>query len=461
MQLQAQETWSLKQCVEYAMENNLSIKQSDLRAQIAHHNQTQAKLNLLPTLNGSATHGYNWGQTIDPFTNQFATTRVRTNSLGVQSQLTLFNGFQRINQIKKSNYDFMASVADADRVKNDVALNIANAYVSVLFAQDLLEIAENQLEISRLQRERVSQLVITGNLPKSNRLDAEAQEALDEATLVQRENDLQLAYLSLYQILQLDPSQSILVEEPEMLEVSSSFLTEKPSGIYEMAVEDLPQIKAAKYRVKSAEKNLDIAQGGTLPRLTASGSYGSGYSGNNRILRDGAVPDDSSQVSLGFVQGQEIVLSQPQFGDEDFKTKEFGDQLTDNLNQSLSFSLVVPLFNGYSSRTAVKQAKLNAAISNYDLQLAKNTLKQDIQRAYADAKAALKSFEAAKKSKAAAEEAFKYADIRYTQNLINQVEYSDAKVRLANAQLEQSRSKYDFIFKVKVLEFYKGQNISF
>ncbi|TXC75631.1 TolC family protein [Luteibaculum oceani] len=454
--------WSLQECIDYAMKNNIAIKTSELQTQISEYSKTQAKLDLLPSLNASGTHGYNWGQTIDPFTNQFATRRVRTNSVGISSQVTLFGGFQKLNQIKKSEYDYKAAKASADQQKNDVALSIANFYVNVLFAQDLLEIAENQLEISQLQKDRIKKLVEVGQLPKSNLLDAESQLALDEATMVQRENDLALAYLSLYQVLQLQPDMKIEVEEPELLEVSSSFLSQNPLEIYKTAVENLPQIKASEFQVKSAEKSLDIAQGAALPSITARTSYGSGYSGNNRVLRSDADPTLAIDT-IGIVANsmEEVVAPRIEFQDSDFRTKNFSDQLNDNINYSVSFSLVIPLFNGYGARTAVKQQRLNAQISNYQLQQTKNTLLQDIERAYADAKASLKSYEAAKKSKDAAEEAFKYADIRYTQNLINQVEFSNAKVRLSNALLELSRSKFDFIFKVKVLEFYKGEQISF
>lgn len=458
---EAQDKWSLEECIKYAMDNNIAIKQSQLQTEIASYSKQQAKLNLLPSLNGSGTHGYNWGQTIDPFTNQFATKRVRTNSIGVSSQVTIFSGFQRVNQIKQSNYEYLASLSDAEKQKNDVALSIANAYVTVLFAKDLLQIAQNQLEISKLQKNRIKQLVDVGQLPKSNALDAESQLALDEASLVQRQNDLDLAYLSLYQILQLDPSNAIQIQEPPMIEVSSSFLNLSPFNIYQTAKENFPQIKATEYRVKSAEANLSIARGATVPRITASGSVGSGYSGNNRVIRDDANPSLSVE-RIGFTEtGSNVFTERLNFADSDFNTKRFEDQLNDNLNQSLSFSLVIPIFNGYSSRTAVKQSKINTQISQYQLQQTKNNLRQEIERAYADARAALKSYEAAKKAKEAAEESFKYADIRYSQNLINQVEFSDAKIRMANAELELSRSKYDFVFKVKVLDFYKGENISF
>ncbi len=454
--------WSLEECINYAMENNIAIKTSELQTQISEYGKKQAKLNLLPTLNASGTHGYNWGQTIDPFTNQFATRRVRTNSIGLQSQVTIFSGFQRVNQIKQANYEYYASLSDAEKQKNDVALNIANAYVTVLFAKDLLQIAKNQQEISELQKDRIAKLVDVGQLPKSDLLDAESQLAADEASLVQRQNDLDLAYLSLYQILQLDPSNAIEIEQPEMLDVSSSFLSESPFSIYQSASKELPQIQASEFRVKSAETGLAIARGATLPRLTASGSVGSGYSGNNRVLQDDATPSLSIDT-IGFTadNGTGVVAPRFTFEDEDFVTKNFQDQLEDNRNQSLNFSLIIPIFNGWSSRTAVKQQKLNTQIAKYQLQQTKNTLRQEIERAYADARASLKSFEAAKKSAEAAEEAFKYSNIRYTQNLINQVEFSNAKVRPSNAQLELSRSKYDFVFKVKVLDFYKGQNVSF
>ena len=454
--LVAQEKWSLEKCVEQALNNNLQIKQSRISSDIAKTRYHEAKLDLLPTVNAQAIHGYNWGQTIDPFTNQFATNRVRNNSFGVSSSITLFGGFQKWNTIKSNKFEFLASQADVRSTQNQVALSVANAYLQVLLAEEFTGIAVQQLEQSQAQFNRIEKLVEVGQLPISSLLDVKAQKANDELNLVNQKNQRDLAYLQLYQLLQIEEGKSFVVKEPDLDALSFSLMQQSPNEVYETALDEMPQIEAAEYRHMGAEAGVDASLGAFAPRITMNGSYGTGYSGANRIPAGTA---DTSLVPFGFTEtGDQVFVPDVSFSR--FETKDFGDQLDDNLNQSLSFSLVIPIFNGNKTRYGYKRARMNNAQSHYQLIEAKNQLKQDIQTAYQDALSALKSFEASKEAVEASEQAFQNAQTRYDQNLINAVDYNDARIQFVQARSDLARAKYNYVFKVKVLDFYKGEDLT-
>ena len=452
-----QEKWSLQKCISYAKENSIEAKQAYINVEQSKLANTQSKLNMLPSLNFQGSHGYNWGQAIDPFTNQFATKQVRTNSLGISSSITLFNGFQNVNSAKSAKYSYLASVEDSKRSINNLSLNVANTYLQVLFGKEFVTIAKNQVEMSQIQRDRIAKQVEVGQLAKSNLLDAESQLARDESALVSRENDLSLALLNLKQLMQLDASENVDIVELDLNTVKVNMLQDKASTIYEIASETMPEIKSAEYRLESAKMSRNVANGSRSPRLTLTGSYGTGYSGNNRqpIGDPTIVPQE-----FGYTASGETVFVPNVEYNEGFQTKSFENQVKDNLNQSLTLSLTIPLFNGYSSTTNYKREKLNYELSQLSLKQEKNTLRQTIQTSYNDALAAYRQYLASEKALNAQQESFTYTQLRYEQNISNQVEFSNAKLLLANSAAELSRSKYDFIFKVKVLEFYKGNELS-
>ena len=452
-----QEKWNLEQCISYAKENSIEAKQAFINVEQSRIANTQSKLNMLPSLNFQGTHGYNWGQAIDPFTNQFASTQVRTNSLGLSSSLTVFNGFQNVNSAKRAKYNYLASIEDSKRSINNLSLNIANTYLQVLFGRELVTIAQNQVEISAIQRDRIAKQFAVGQLPKGNLLDAEAQLARDESSLISRENDLSLAILNLKQLMQLEGDKKLEIEDLDLSDVKVVMLQDKVSAIYEIAEESMPEIKSAEYKLESAKMSRRVALGTMSPRLTLTGSYGTGYSGNNReaIGEPTIVPQEFGRTTSG-----EAVFVPNTVYRDGFQTKSFENQVKDNLNQSLTLSLTIPLFNGHSSNTNYRRERLNFEASELSLKQEKNTLRQTIQTSYNDALSAYRQFVASEKALNAQEEAFTYTKLRYEQNISNQVEFSNAKLLLANSAAELSRSKYDFIFKVKVLEFYKGNELS-
>lgn len=455
----AQEVWSLEKCIQYAKDNNIQIRQTELQADLQKRVELQSKARFLPSVNGQASNNYNFGRTIDPFTNQFVENKTVSAQAFLSSNLNVFNGFQNWTGAAQAHYDHLASIKDIETRKNDISLSIATAYLQILFGKELVKNAENQLEITKLQRDRISRLVNAGSLAESNLFDIEAQFARDELQKVNAENNLNLYYLQLFQYLQLDISTEIEVQVPGNIAIDGSGILAGADDVYKAALDIMPELQAQKLRLKSAEYGLKYAYGSMSPRLSLSASYGSIYSGNNKA---GVGQPTTILVPFTIVDGNNnsYTFYNPQTGYDSYQTKSVGTQFKENVNKSIGFSLTIPIFNNLSTNTAIKRAQVNNLNQKLQLDAAKNTLQQTVQRAHNDAVSALKQYQAAEKLVIAQKESFKYADIKYQQSLINLVEYTDAKIKLSNAENDLIRAKYDYIFKSKVIDFYQGKQLS-
>lgn len=449
--------WGLEDCISYALENNIQVQQSEISQQISQQDVKASKYNLLPDLNGFASHGWNFGQSIDPFTNQFATTRVRNNSFSLSTNFTIFNGFRKYNTIKRNNAQLKAAGYDLERMKNDISLNVANAYLRILFNKEVVKNANNQLNVTQIQIDRISKQVEAGSLPEGALKDIEAQKSTEELQKVNAENDLRLSKINLAQLLRLENVEEFEVGSPDLSSFQEVSRLISTSALYATALEVMPQVKSAEYNLYSAEKSTAIARSAYYPSLSFRGSLGSGFSGNNREF---AGNSDTLILPTGdFTEiGNESVLREtfiPIFDD-----KSFGDQLGDNFNRSISFSLSIPLFNGMTSRTNVQRAKLQFRNAELALENVKIQLRQDIETAHNDAVAALKRYQAAEKSVSALEISFKYIEKRFNVGLINSFEFNNEKNRLNNARSELLQAKYNYIFSTKVLDFYQGKALT-
>lgn len=454
-----QSTWTLQQCINYAVENNIQVNQSELNVEMANQQLIQARASALPTLNGFGSHGYNWGQRIDPFTNLFATSRVRTNSLGLSSSITLFNGLQTLNNMKQSKFDLLAGRYDVEKMKNDIAMNLATNYLQILFNEELKDIAEKQVQVTRLQLQRLESLEAQGQIALGRVLDMRAQLANDEVNLVNAQNQVDLSYLSLVQLMQLDASAAanFKIAKPDLSAIDPVELQNTPGQVFDQASRVMPEVKSAETSLQSAEAGLSSAKGLRYPRLTLTGSYGSGYSGLSMIPTGN--PTLSDPILIGFTGSNESVFTQqPVY---EFVTKPFSDQIRDNINQSLSFSLSVPIFNGWSTSANVKRARIAYENARYNLKNTQNTLERNIRQAFADGQAAYKRYMASENAVKAMRESFKFAEVQYNQNMITNVEYRDASNKLYSAESDAIRSKYDYIFRVKIIDFYQGKSLSF
>ena len=455
--LAQQKVWNLEECISYALENNIQVQQNEISQEIANENLKGSKYRVLPTLNGFASHVYNFGQTIDPFTNSFATSQVRSNSFSLSSSFTVFDGFQNINSIKRDQALLEASKFDLERIKNDISLNIVNAYLQILFNQELLKNTENQLSVTSIQIDRIDKQVKTGSLPEGALRDIEAQYATEELQKINAQNQLGLSLLNLAQLLRLENADDFDIVYPDLSSFQGVADLLSTSALYATAVEIMPEVKSAEYNLYSAEMSKRLSRGGYMPTLTLRGSIGTGYSGANREL--------VGFNNLGFFPNGEITTG----GDTVLsfmrstitRNKNFGDQLVENRNHSVGFNLNIPLFNGMAVRTSVQRAKLQLQSAELNLENAKLVLRQNIESAHNDAVAALKRYRAAEKSVDALNTSFKYTQERYNVGLLNSFEFNTEKNRLNNAESELLQAKFNYIFSTKVLDFYQGKPITF
>lgn len=462
--LRAQEAWNLERCISYALEQNLTVQQSRLNVDQAEIGLEQNRLGMLPNLNAGASHGYNWGQRIDPFTNQFASQRVQTNNLFIATNLDLFNGFSKVNAMRQSREELQASQYDLNRIRNDISLQICLAYLQVLLARENIRTGTNQVAITQEQIDRIQSMVNAGAMPIGSLYDIQAQLAQEELTLVTAQNAETLALLNLTQLLQLPREQAANFDilAPDLSAQGAAMIDLSAYDVYIKARSSMPQVLAAEARRRSALYGLEAARGRLMPSLTMSAAIGSGYSGANRERIGNGT--NLGFIPIGQVVGtgaQVVTLSeQIAFGEGDFRTKRFGDQLEDNFNQNLTLNLSIPIFNGNQARAAMRNSRIRLMNADVQYEQVTNQLRFEIEQAYTDARAALNTYVANQKAVTALEEAFKYATVRYEQKVINAVDFNTTKTQYNNAQIGLIRAKYDFIFRTKILDFYMGNPIT-
>lgn len=451
--------WTLQQCIEYALKNNIQIRQNLLNQKMAEATLLQSKAQVLPSLNGNISNSYNNGKKVDPFTNQFVTGDwTQSQNFSLTASVTLFGGFQTLNSIRQNRLDLQASQQDLLKMQNDISLNIASAYLQILFARELLASARSQAEITRLQEERTRKMVDVGNLPKGNLFDIQAQLASEELNIVNAENNLSFSLLSLSQLLNLDTLQGFDIVRPEINMPADGMANTTAGVIYESALTRQPEIKSAELKVLSAQKGLAIARGGHLPRLSLSASYGTGYSGASK---DYGLPTFSGFAPNGSMTSAGDTVLEPIFNyNSNPPVTPFNTQLNNNLNRSIGLYLTVPIFNNLQTYTAVTRARINEENSKLALQLQQDNLRKNIQQAYNDAQASLRKYYATEKAVKAMEESFKYMDQKYTVGMVTGTDYNEAKNRLSKAQSDLLQAKYDYVFKLKVLDFYQGKPIT-
>lgn len=455
--LQAQKVWSLMECVDYAQKNNISIRRSSISSEIAEVNMNQSRFALMPTLNSSAGRNWNYGFNIDPYTNDITNKEVFSDNLSLNSGLTLFNGFQLRNSLQQSKLEYLASQSDVQKIRNDISLNVVSAYLQVLYAKEQLKVAEARRDQALKQKERIQRLYDAGIGVQGNLLDADAQLATEDLTVITAKNQLEMSRLGLVQLLQLNDVENIEVEDPQVQIPDAVIASKTPDEIFALAMNSLPEIKAAEIRLRSAEKGIAVAKGGYSPRLTAFGQLSTFYASSAKRITGfdtlAFVPNGSFTLS-GEPIYQFLILPSTE-------TSPYGSQFDQNLNKAFGFSLNIPLFNGTNVRSGIKRAKLNAENSQLAYEAARNQLLQSIRQAHADMRAAKTRYDASVGSVAAFEAAWQYAQKRYDAGLINALEYITTLNNLTRVRIDLLQAKYDYIFRLKVLDFYAGNAITF
>lgn len=454
----AQQVWTLDKCIEHALTNNISIKQQLLQVDANKAALLQSKLNLFPSLNAGAQHGYNYGKTVDRYTNQFASSSVQSDNFYLGSQLTLWDGFQKVNQMKQNKVELEASRYDTDKFMDDISLNIATAYLQILYFREVLRTAQNQLDISQQQTERLVKMVEAGASAQGDLYIIQAQLASANVSVVDARNNLDLAYLTLAQMLDLPSTEGFEIEIPDLEIGKQTALVANPEQVFLYAIETQPMIKSAELRVKSSEYGLMLARGAQSPTLSMSASLATGYSGAAQMLDDTM----TKIIPIGYtmLNGMPAELVYSSYLYSTYKDKPFGDQFSDNINRSLNFNLSVPIFNGWATRSAISRARINVENSKYNLDQSKLQLRKTIQQAYADAHGALDKYQASLAGIDAAKESFRFAEQKFNVGLMNSVDYNNARKEYEQADSDMIRAKYEFIFKSTVLDFYMGKPIT-
>ncbi len=430
----SQKVWTLKDCIEYALDNNIQIKKSELTAEINKASLLQSKLDLIPSINGATSFTFGSGRT-DNGNLEYVITDSKSASFSLSSGVTLFNGFQKYNTIKQYQYNYLASKYDSDKMRDDISLLLAQNYLNVLFSMELVEQAQAQLDVTEQQIRNTQKMVEAGTLPKGNLLEIQSQFASEEVTLINAQNRLNLAYLDLLQLLELPATDDFMIEKP-VLSIGSEMNLLPTEQIYGISVTQLPQIKSAELRFKSASKGLAIARGSRSPSISATAGWGTSYNDQNRIIDFSTEPP----TDLGL--------------------KPFRDQYKDKQSKYLRFSLNIPVFNGFATSSNIARAKIAEKTAEYDLQLSKNTVRKNIEQAYSDALAAYKTYNASIKSVASFQESFKYMEQKFNVGMENSLNYNVAKMQLTSAQSQLLSNKYDYIFKSKILDFYMGNPLT-
>lgn len=418
------QVWSLEKCVSYAMENNLNIKQTKLSVDLAEVDKSDANYSRLPSLNGQASNTHTYGRAINPLTNSYVPQDVNSINLNANSNVTLFNGFQRTNNYKSAVLNVEAEKQNFEKTKNDIALNVINAYLNVLFNQELLVVAKEQLEVTKLQLDRAQKNASVGNATEGDVLNIKSQVANDELNVTNAQNNLDIAKLNLIQLLDRDPAEAFEVEKPanvdQYLTVSSPASMKE---VYENASNNLPDIKLLEFRYKAAQRSLAAAKGALYPRLTAGAGLSSDYA--------------------------------------DLNPTSFNNQMKNNFGQFYQFSLSIPVFNGLSARNNVKRANLQLQNAEINKKNAELTLSKNIQQAIADLRAAQKKYESTFRSTQSLKEAFVYSQKRFDVGLINAIDYNLSKTNLAKSEADLIQAKYELLFRAKLLDFYNGKALTF
>jgi outer membrane protein len=449
--------WSLEECIAYGLTNNIQVKQTQLNTDLSHVNFVQSEANLLPSLNGNAAHSYNIGRAVDRFTNEFADKQVLSQNLSLSTDVTLFSGFQNINSIRENRYSYLASKYDVDKMKNDVSLNIATAYLQTLYTMDAVINARNQMGLTMAQVNRTKQLVDAGSVAKGVLLDIQAQLASEELNLTEAQNQYDISILSLTQLLNLPSSEGFTIVKPDLTTVGESLLAATPGQIYNSAVSNLPEVKSAEFKLKSADKGVDVAWGGLSPRLIFSASYGTGYSGaSQRIVGSPAI---SYAPNGSFTSGGDTVFAP--FISNNYEKIPFSDQYRDNVNKSFGFYLTVPIFNRFQTKSSIDRARIQKMNAELTIEATKLQIMKNVQQAYADANAGLKKYTSSLKALEATEESFKYTEQKFNVGMVNSTDYNTAKNNMSKAQSNLLQAKYEYVFKAKVLDFYQGKPLKF
>ncbi len=457
----AQEVWSLEQCINEAQSKSINVQQSRLSIQSAEINLEQDKMSRYPNLNASSTLNLSSGRFIDPTSNEFQTTTSFLNSWNLNSNVLLYSGGRVKNSIKKDKMDIEAARLNTAQAEQDIALQVAQSYLNVLLADEQLKSSQQRLEMSNLQLEQTLKLINAGALPKNNRLDLDAQISREQQTVVVAQNAYDIALMTLKQIMFIDLDEDISIEKPEELTVPDVNLDAMIlNDLYQTSYNTQPRIKAGAIEMESAQLSEEIAGSTKLPTISAFAGVSTNYSNRAKIFEEDPNPELVEIPFVGVLNGVETTGTTyaASFGYTE-KNYPYHNQLWDNLGQNIGLSISYPIWDNKLTKSNIERAKIQTESIRLRNEITQQNLKVEIQNAMANAKASKKSYESALATVSSLEAAYENTQKRYKVGSSNSFELTTAKNNLAMAEVEVIRSKYDYLFRLKILDFYQGKDI--
>ncbi|MFW5820480.1 MAG: TolC family protein [Bacteroidota bacterium] len=425
---QGDDVWTLERCINHALQHNIDLKRQELQKGLAEKDYRQEMYNILLGMGAGVEHQLSTGRSLNLEKYEWEDRSKQQGSAGIRADLTLFRGLTNYNSIQRGKFRFLSSEADLEAYKNDMTLSLAAYYLDILFSEELVEVASSQYEVTRMQVERNKRLVDVGKAAKSELLEMQAQAASEKLKLTEAKNTLEMAILDLTQLLDLDSVGNFSVYRPdiniELLEVPPAV-----TQIYTDAVRSMPEIRSAEYMLKAQEKDLAVARGNRSPEISLSGLY---YS---RYLVDAVNPIDAS---AGY---------------------SLEEQLEDNQYKQLTINMSIPIFSRFRLQTNIGKSKILLDDYRYILEQEKQILYKKIQQYHTDVTAAWEKYLSALEAVNSNEEAFNYTRQKFEVGLVNSVDFNIAKTDLTRARANLVQAKYEYIFKIKILDFYQGKPI--
>ena len=458
--------WDLKRCVEYGMNNNISVRQAKIQADQSEINYQQSNLQRIPSLSYGLTHGFSFGRTLDRTTNVFTSRSAMFQQMSISTNVLLYNFNSLKNTEAANKFSLEADKAAVDKARNDIGLNIAQLYLRALLSYEQVEISKIVLDQTKAQYFNTRKLVDAGSLPELNAAELEATVARDSATVVQAISQAELDKLGLKALLNLPADQDFELVIPEIDKIPvDDLLSIQPEDVYQLALNSQPQIRLNDLRRSASEKNLLAAKGQMKPSISAFGQLASNF--NQFLLKSSGVSINGENLTGSYIkQGGSIIPVYSPNVDLNFVNRKFGEfwngygqQLRDQFGQGVGVSINVPIFNGSQARSNMKRAMLDIKRSDLNIERDKLQLKQDVYTAYYSASGAFQTFVAREKAMVTAQRSFDLASRRFELGVMQTIEWLTNQNNLTRSKIDKALAQYEYIFRMKVLEFYKGQGL--
>lgn len=444
----------LRNCIEFAFKNNLQVQQSELNIRQSKLSNKQAKWAMAPNANASFRHGANFGRSIDFTSYQYVNQATHASQLSLNFGQPIYMGMQMRNNVLQTSIDIQASEMDAQQIKDNVALSVAQAYLSILLAEEQILVLKEQVKVTEAQYQQTLKFITAGRLPENTKFDLEAQIARNEQAVVNAENGLEFAYLNLKVLINMNPSEKLKIKKVDF-NLPSEQNEINFDDIYNVASNKLPGITAARIREQSAKIGVKVAKGALLPTISA---YGSVFTNFSSAAKETTFQSVTQTVNVNIL-GLEVPLGFPTNVPVQGNTIPYFKQIWDNVYSNVGVNMNVPVFNGLQTRIAIERANLAVKIAELNTQTVQNQLKSDIQRAINDVRAAQKSYFVAEKTLKATKSSLENTKKRFELGVVNGFEMVSAQNMLIGAESTLIQTKFDFIFKTKVLDFYRGNQL--